>query len=312
MIISVNSYGQFPPPPGSNGSTAIHSDSSIFVDWASSCIVERGYADISNLNLGYTTYGTEESGIGKTDNDVISLGDSGIATLEFGTPIANGQGWDFAVFENSFSDDFLELAFVEVSSNGIDYYRFNSTSLTQQTTQVNTFGVVDATKINNLAGKYKGNYGVPFDLDELKDNTLLDVNNIISIRIIDVVGSIDTNFASYDSEGNIINDPWPTPFETSGFDLDAVGVINNQDNTGIDDVSYIDGVVFPNPANSYISIKSINDYDFIEIVSINGNMAGRIEKSGLQNIDIRFLKQGYYIIYIHTGEKIISDKLIVL
>ena len=29
-----------------------------------------------------------------------------------------------------------------------------------------------------------------------------------------------------DSLGNWINDPWPTNFQTSGFDLDAVGVIH--------------------------------------------------------------------------------------
>ena len=34
-------------------------------------------------------------------------------------------------------------------------------------------------------------------------------------------------YASYDSQGNIINDPFPTPFETGGFDLDAIGVIHS-------------------------------------------------------------------------------------
>ena len=55
---------------------------------------------------------------------------------------------------------------------------------------------------------------------------MLDVNNIRYVKVTDVVGDIDPTYATHDSLGNIINDPWPTPFTSSGFDLDAVGVIN--------------------------------------------------------------------------------------
>ena len=48
----------------------------------------------------------------------------------------------------------------------------------------------------------------------------------ILLKIIDVIGSIDSNFCNYDQYLNKINDPFPTPFPSSGFDLDAVGVIN--------------------------------------------------------------------------------------
>jgi hypothetical protein len=43
-----------------------------------------------------------------------------------------------------------------------------------------------------------------------------------------VVGSLDDRYATYDVLGNKINDPFPTPFASGGFDLDAVGVINQQ------------------------------------------------------------------------------------
>ena len=46
------------------------------------------------------------------------------------------------------------------------------------------------------------------------------------IKIIDVVGSINESFATYDINGKPINDPYPTAFATGGFDLDAIGVIN--------------------------------------------------------------------------------------
>ena len=57
--------------------------------------------------------------------------------------------------------------------------------------------------------------------------TNLDINNITHVKIIDVIGSINQSYASYDSQGNIINDPFPTPYETGGFDLDAIGVIHS-------------------------------------------------------------------------------------
>jgi len=46
------------------------------------------------------------------------------------------------------------------------------------------------------------------------------------VKVIDVIGTIDPQYASRDSFGNIVNDPYPTPFGSCGFDLDAVGVIN--------------------------------------------------------------------------------------
>ena len=85
----------------------------------------------------------------------------------FDPPIENGDGFDFVVFENSFSDNFLELAWVEVSSNGIDFIRFENFSLTPS--QVSPFGFIDPTNINGLAGKYKQGFGTPFDLQSLKE-----------------------------------------------------------------------------------------------------------------------------------------------
>jgi len=305
------SFAQYAPPAGQPGTTAIHADSNIFVEWAMDCTVEKGYADISNTNLGWATYGLETVGIGKADNIVVSLGDGGVATLSFNTPISDGDGWDFAVFENSFTDDFLELAFVEVSSNGVDYHRFSSVSLTQQDTQVGTFGLVNATKIHNLAGKYKAMYGTPFDLNELKDTPGLDISSIISVRIVDVVGSIDSNFASYDSEGNIINDPWPTPFESGGFDIDAVGVINNRNNTSVIDIeNNASSIIFPNPAHNYFNISLSENIVNVIIQDLNGKSVFEFDNPNNQYLHIDFLPYGYYIVKIFTTNSIFTTKLI--
>ncbi|WP_432798750.1 PEP-CTERM sorting domain-containing protein [Poriferisphaera sp. WC338] len=221
--------GSFAPAAGQTGSTAIHKDDVAFVGWATGATVVRGLADIANPGGANASFGTDSEAIGKAEGtslDVVSLGDGGSAILTFDTAIANGDGADFAVFENSFSDVFLELAFVEVSSDGINFFRFDAVSETQTTTQVGGFGTLDPTNLDNLAGKYRQGYGTPFDLEELVGTIGLDVNNITHVRVVDVVGSINPLHATTDSLGNVINDPYATPFSSSGFDLDAVGVIN--------------------------------------------------------------------------------------
>ena len=191
---SVVSAGPYAPPVGEPNCTAIHTDDPNFVAWATGITIQRGYIDINDPSKGYASYGEPEDALGKAEGDttsVVSLGDGGVATLTFEHPITNGPGYDFAVFENAFNDTFLELAFVEISSDGNNFFRFNSVSLTPTNTQVGGFGVLDTTNLHNLASKYCAGYGTPFDLEELKDvNSLLDVNSITHMRIIDVVGYV--------------------------------------------------------------------------------------------------------------------------
>lgn len=233
--------GPFAPAAGQVGSTAIYKDSNIIKTWAKGIELYRGWVNIADTSIYYNgsnkaSFGYPSIALGQAQEnsfDVVSLGDGGMATLTFDRPIINGPGFDFVVFENGFSDTFLELAFVEVSSDGEHFVRFPSVSLTQTTTQVGGFGNLDPTNIHNLAGKYRQGYGTPFDLQDIIDSTNIDLNNIRFVRIIDVVGNIDNAYARYDSQGNKINDPWPTPFNSCGFDLDAVAIINTADTFSI-------------------------------------------------------------------------------
>ncbi|MBG1262162.1 PEP-CTERM sorting domain-containing protein, partial [Nostoc commune] len=176
-------------------------------------------------------------------DDVVSLGEltadqlnAGVApgqiTLGFDSIIRNGTGADFAVFENGFEfsgGTFAELAYVEVSTDGINFARFPSTSLTPN--PVGSFGVVDSTDIFNLAGKHVNNgsdsFGTPFDLETLKTDSLvtsglLNLNQINFVRLVDIPGRGDF----LDVSGRPIFDPYPTSPGGGGFDLEAIGVIN--------------------------------------------------------------------------------------
>lgn len=304
--IAQPAVAQFAPQAGVAGSSAISKNDARFVDWASGCTVERGWQDIAIPSAGKASLGTDADGKGKADNFIVSLGDSGTAVLTFPGVIYNGPGADFAVFENGFPDPtnaeqaFLEFAFVEVSSDGVKYVRFPSSSLTGAP-QVPAAGIyMNARKVHNLAGKYIGNYGTPFDLEELKGIEGLDVDRITHVRLVDVVGSIGGH-GNKDKDGNLINDPYPTAFPSSGFDLDAVGVIHSPGKwpAGVSSLfNEATLLLFPNPATDIINIKAGNvSNGVVSIKDITGRLliTKTIAGSAVQ-VNVQQLSAGVYYV----------------
>jgi hypothetical protein len=300
LLFTVAVYSQYAPAAGIPGSSAIHADSSVFVSWGNNAQFVNGWINIADKSLGRVPSANETDVYGKANNSTYSLGDSGYVTYYFSKPIINGPSWDFAVFENAFDNYFLELARVQISSNGIDFYEFPAHSLTQTQTQKAAFDTLSAHLINNLAGKYRGMYGTPFDLEELKNIAGLDINNITHIRIIDVVGSIDSNFASIDTAGNFINDPYPTPFASGGFDLDAIGIIHQFVGFKNDDSQNII-TIYPNPAKDVLKIECDSEIN-IRIFSIDGREIINMKlPQGLSSINISELEMGIYLLQTITN-----------
>jgi hypothetical protein len=229
--------GPYSPSGELPGGAGVAANDPRIVGWGTTVITAtRGPVDITVPGGTLASFGTTGDALGASDATVdspypvYSLGDGGSIVIGFAHPIYNGAGTDFAVFENALKVDdsnyFFELAFVEVSSNGTDFFRFPSVSLTQSATQLPSFGTLDPTNLYNLAGKDLVGYGTAFNLDDLAGiSPLLDINAITQVKIIDVVGSINPLYARYDSLGHIINDPWKTNFNTGGFDLDAIGAL---------------------------------------------------------------------------------------
>lgn len=301
--ISLRVSGQYPPGAGSEGTTAIHADSVLITSWATKVNVVRGYLNIASKDLGYASAGEAGYALGKADNFVVSLGDSGMAVIGFDWAIKNNPGHDFAVFENSFDGSFLELAFVEVSSDSSRWVRFPSTSGTDATLQVGTYGTIDPEKINNLAGKYEVFYGTPFDLEEVSDSTGIDLDNIKYIRIIDVIGSITEGTVTYDSHGTPVNDPWPTPFISSGFDLDGVALLGGV-SAHYETVSLI-AAIYPVPAvNSIRIISLVNESSTFIVSDMTGRrfLSGKIQDQ-VYELDISILPPGTYFFEMITGGK---------
>ncbi len=246
-----DSYYPYADAAGQSGSTAIYMTNAAFVSWADGYTNAVRGTEVSGFDDLSDALGPAEG----TSYDVYCFGRGGEATLTFSAGIRDGDGYDFAVFENAFNDTFLELAFVEVSSDGRNFVRFPNYSINAPGTQM------DADKIFGLAGKYRQGYGTPFDLSQitlayeavLAGNTdfsasfaaqltnnypLLDFDRISHIRFVDVIGD---DASSYDSRGVTANDVYPTSI-TAGFDLDAVGVINRAYVDGEEQVIAFDGI----------------------------------------------------------------------
>lgn len=296
---------QYPPAAGEEGSRAIFCDSSIITGWASYVHIERGFLRIDDSSLGYATSGEEIFSTGKADNLTVSLGDGGIAIAQFNVPIIDVNGSDFAIFENSFDGKFLELATVEVSSDSIKWVMFPPFSDTDTSNQVGSFGMLNPEKLYNLAGKYIALYGTPFELNDLKDSSGIDINNINYIRITDVVGSVDPRYSTLDSRGIAINDPWPTPFESSGFDLDAIAILDDVEGA-YETFNNEQILIYPNPVGSDMKISRMSAIPATIIIYNMSGISVIIKNiSGNKSIvRVNELSPGPYIFSLITGDKI--------
>ena len=205
----------FSPAADQPDSAAVSKDAE-FLGWVKAAEVQFGDGVVDKWKTSSQAHGPATAGA----YDVVSLGEGGVATLTFNVPIVDGDGPDFAVFENSFSHRFLELAFVEVSSDGEQFVRFPSVYL--GVGPVGDYGEQETALIDGLAGKYKVGFGTPFDLAVLAGHPALS-GPVVAVRIVDIIG----DGRSVDSFGRPIYDPYPT-VDSAGFDLQAVGVLNAQ------------------------------------------------------------------------------------
>jgi len=228
----------FPGPPSSPDTTATFKDSVQISGWAD------GYTNVLYGTDLAEKWKTPQKALGPAVGDsfdIVCLGRGGQITLTFSQAITNGPGFDLAVFENGIADSFLELAWVEVSSDGQHFVRFPN--FYAGTNSISTYGGINTTYAYGLGSKYKQGYGTPFDLNELTEtyhslltnqsSTVytnptfrsnftnnyphLNLNNIQYVRIIDIVGDGNAD----DASGHVIYDPYPTT-GSAGFDLDAV------------------------------------------------------------------------------------------
>ena len=213
----------YAPAPPSPATTAVPHDDPRILGWATAVANYAPGPGVTNAQ-----FSDPANGVGAAGTDtlaVVSIGNGGSITLTFDPPIADRAGWDFAIYENGFANDiYLELAFVEVSSDGTHFVRFDSAFQTQVAPGGNSSGV--ASQMGGLAGAYMVGYGTPFDLAALRNAPLVrdgtvDVTSVRFVRVVDIVG----DGATLDSFGRPVIDPLSSG-PAAGFDLDGIAVLN--------------------------------------------------------------------------------------
>jgi hypothetical protein len=266
----------------------------IFRGWATEVVnynqtpgVDSQWSD-PNKTLGPVIgNATDIFSLGDLSREQIDQGESvGWIILTFDEPIRNNRGYDFAIFENGLLSNYTtsegsaageilaELAYVEVSSNGEDFVRFPSLSLTEQPGDL--FSTIEMNNVYNLAGKHPNAYnictGTPFDLQELADHSmvtsgLVDINDIKYIRLVDIPGTgdfyddavtyIDPNTWpawDYYSDNHPVYDAWNTSlvplYPSGGFDLEAIGILEEQEYSA--DIN-MDGIVDESDLDMFLS-----------------------------------------------------------
>jgi hypothetical protein len=257
--------------------------------------------DINDTTLGKTYNGDSSAAIGKADDILVSLGDGGEALFYFENPISDEPGHDFALFENGFANPadasmaYLELAEVEVSNDGLTFYKFESISNTDTMLQIAGFGdYMDASLIHNLAGKYRASYGTPFDLSDLSNISTLDRSNIRYVRVRDVVGTIGATNCTLDNSGRKINDPFPTPFPGGGFDLDALGIIHQKYPNHVSTLSTDEEIrIFPNPLQTELHWNHQLNVQWLAIHTLDGRFVYN-GKPNNSSVDVSGLSRGHY------------------
>jgi len=207
-------------------------DSVVEVNYGSSA--GFGQDEFPDIILGPPRGGGEFAG----SLDVLSLGDGGSITLEFtDNLVTNGPGPDLIVFENAFyvsqspQNTFNEVAFVEVSQDGVNFVRFPN--------DYNPEGepIHDPLNWSGFAGVYpclsNTNNGIDptdptvsggdfFDLEDLGLDT---------IRFIRIVDTNEPPDAETDDDGDEIYDQGWGGGNSAGFDLDAVAAVYSEDLT---------------------------------------------------------------------------------
>ena len=132
------------------------------------------------------------------------------------------------------------------------------------------------------------------------------------MRIVDVVGCIQDAYATLDSHGNKVNDPWSTPYASSGFDLAGVGVIHHLP-TRIND-AFAAGLamrVFPNPAQHHARLHYTLPASGHVRLTIRNAMGHTLHtaldapgKAGMQAypLDLSNLPAGLYFVWLTIAE----------
>src|SRR5690606_30680570 len=112
-----------------------------------------------------------------------------------------------------------------------------------------------------------------------------------------------------DSFGNKINDLFPTPFNSGGFDLNAVGVIHEYNNLSLQK-EHLDFSIYPNPSRGIIKLQWNNgSIEEIRVVNLLGKEIFKEKEINSSSFQLE-LQRGMYFLSVKSGN-VVTKKVII-
>ena len=131
-------------------------------------------------------------------------------------------------------------------------------------------------------------------------NNKLQLGKGSSVVKMNTGASLGRHYDDYDfkdSKENMINDPWPTPFASSGFDLDAVGVINQSPQMKI---NWIDKQnIYFQSETRVLHFPEVSNTD-ISLFSLEGKLVFKTKQNQLQMSIPTKIADGVYIVKLNN------------
>ena len=104
----------------------------------------------------------------------------------------------------------------------------------------------------------------------------------------------------------MINDPWPTPFASSGFDLDAVGVIHDLAHFAVSENGEEVVSLYPNPVKDRLTVKAEN-LQSVEVFNLVGQL---VMTSDQPIVNMNDLNQGVYFVRVMADGNIVTKRVV--
>ena len=145
-------------------------------------------------------------------------------------------------------------------------------------------------------------------MEDVVDSVGINLDSINYIKIVDVVGSVSPVYGSFDQYGTPINDPFPTAFESGGFDLDGVGVIHANGDYHLSLSEEERPLIYPNPVRDVLKIKNA-DVESIRIYTIDGRLISETMDSQL-DLGKLAIPDGIYLVSIISQGTKFSQKIL--
>ena len=152
------------------------------------------------------------------------------------------------------------------------------------------------------------------------DLTIHDLtNDTVSLKILTITGQVIEEYF----ENIVLTGTFTVTFNADTLS-DGIYFVNLKQNgenhnlklvknqsSSISEITNNNGLeIYPNPTTDFLNISSDFKVERLEVYDINGRMKLKVENKQFEKVNLQNLKEGTYLLYLKTNEKIFVKKVI--